>query len=71
VVSRGWPGVGLPRGGGTEDVEQRQNVVEAVDAGAVADREQLRGGGCGCLSGELDAAGGAGKKGVDDSQLGQ
>jgi hypothetical protein len=57
--------------GRTEDVEQRQNVVEAVDASAVTDRQQLRGGCLGCGSGELDAAGGTGKKGLDGSQLRQ
>jgi hypothetical protein len=46
-------------------------VVDAVDASAVADREQLRGGCLGCGSGELDAAGGTGKKGLDGSQLRQ
>jgi hypothetical protein len=63
--------LGLSGWGGTEHVEQRQNVVEAVDSSAVTDREQLRGGSRGCWSGELDAAGGAFKKGVEGSQLGQ
>src|SRR5215216_4158069 len=53
-VLRRYPGTGqksgFPGWGGTEDVEQRQNVVEAVDAGAVADGEQLRGGSRGCWS---------------------
>jgi hypothetical protein len=71
VVSRAGQELGFPGWGGTEDVEQRQNVVEAVDFQPIADREQLRGGSRGYWSGELDPAGGAGKKGVDGSQLRQ